>query len=188
MAKRKTASDDNTAFNMLKIGGVIILIILIGITFIPRFINSSNPTDEISEAQIALDKQAQEDQASKEIENKAIVEKLSRMQERDRMEYYVSHFITNCEKGRYDLAYETLGTEFKNNYFATEIEFENYAKSKFPSMADVSFTNIERNNNVYVLWVTITDAINGTKDSGIEYNFVVEEKDINDIQLAFSVK
>ena len=114
--------------------------------------------------------------------------KLVNMKERDRMEYYVSHFITNCEKGRYDLAYETLGTEFKNNYFATEIEFENYAKSKFPSMADVSFTNIERNNNVYVLWVTITDAINGTKDSGIEYNFVVEEKDINDIQLAFSVK
>ena len=114
--------------------------------------------------------------------------KLLNMNERDRMEYYVSHFITNCEKKRYDLAYETLGSEFKNNYFASQADFEEYAKQKFPSMADVAFTNIERNNNIYVLWVTITDAINGTKDSGVEYHFVIEEKDINDINLAFSVK
>ena len=55
-------------------------------------------------------------------------------------------------------------------------------------MADLDFTNIERNGNTYVMWVTITDVLNGKRDSGIAYNFVIEEIDINDINMAFSVK
>ncbi len=81
-----------------------------------------------------------------------------------------------------------LGEEFKTNYFQTQEAFEKYAKEKFPSMADLDFTNIERNGNTYVMWVTITDVLNGKRDSGIEYNFVIEENDINNIKMAFSVK
>ena len=99
--------------------------------------------------------------------------KLANMGERDRMEYYIAHFINCCENKRYDLAYELLSDG---------------AKQHFPSMADLNFDNIQREGNTYIMWVIITDPINGTKDSGIEYNFVIEEKDLNDINLAFSVK
>ena len=114
--------------------------------------------------------------------------KLLNMGERDRMEYYIAHFINCCERKKYSLAYEMLGEDFKTGYFQTEEAFEKYAKEKFPSMANLDFTNIERNGNTYVMWVTITDVLNGKRDSGIEYNFVIEENDINNIKMAFSVK
>lgn len=114
--------------------------------------------------------------------------KLANMGERDRMEYYISHFINCCENKRYDLAYELLSDGFKENYFGTQAEFEEYAKEKFPSMADLDFNNIQREGNTYIMWVKITDPINGTKNSGVEYNFVIEELDLNNINLAFSVK
>lgn len=185
MAKRKNASDDNTAFNMLKIGGVIILIVLIGITFIPRFMNSSNPTDEISEAQIALDKQAQEDQASKEIENKAIVEKLSRMQERDRMEYYVSSFIRKIENKDYSSAYALLYDDFKQNYFPTEAEFESYCRKTFPKMIALTHDNIERSGDVYVMFTTLKDTISNSE--GREIKFIIQESNLNEFVISFSV-
>ena len=74
------------------------------------------------------------------------------------------------------------------HFIGTQAEFEEYAKEKFPSMADLDFNNIQREGNTYIMWVKITDPINGTKNSGVEYNFVIEELDLNNINLAFSVK
>ena len=55
-------------------------------------------------------------------------------------------------------------------------------------MASLDFTNIERNGDTYVLWVTITDVINGSKnDAGKEMNFVVRENEVNNIDLSFNV-
>ena len=115
-------------------------------------------------------------------------EKLMAMGERDRMEYYVSNFITLVERKKYEEAYNLLYDDFKKNYFPTAGQFQSYAEKNFPSMASLDFTNIERNGDTYVLWLTITDVINGSKnDAGKEINFVVRENDVNDIDLSFSV-
>ena len=42
--------------------------------------------------------------------------KLANMGERDRMEYYIAHFINCCENKRYDLAYELLSDGFKGRF------------------------------------------------------------------------
>jgi competence protein ComGC len=124
-----------------------------------------------------------------EVSNDVMTEKLLSMGERDRMEYYVSNFINLVEKKEYEKAYDLLYDEFKNNYFPTAGQFQTYAKKYFPSMASLDFTNIERNGDVYVLWVTITDPINGKKsEEGKEYNFVIRENNVNDIDLSFSVE
>jgi hypothetical protein len=185
MAKRKSTNDDNLAYNMLKIGGFLILVILIGVTLIPRLTNSTRPTDEISEAQIALDKQAQEDEASREIENKAIVEKLSGMQERDRMEYYVSSFVRKIENKDYDSAYSLLYDEFKQTYFPTQAEFENYCRQTFPKMIALTHDNIERSGDVYVMFVTLKDTISNSE--GREMKFIIQEKNLNEFVISFSV-
>jgi hypothetical protein len=118
-----------------------------------------------------------------------MTEKLLSMGERDRMEYYVSNFINLVEKKEYEKAYDLLYEDFKNNYFPTAGQFQTYAQKYFPTMASLDFTNIERNGNMYVLWVTITDPINGKKsDAGKEYNFVIRENSVNDIDLSFSVE
>ena len=33
--------------------------------------------------------------------------------------------------------------------------------------------NFERNGEIYVLWITIADAINGSKESAKQINFVI---------------
>ena len=112
---------------------------------------------------------------------------LSKKNERERMEVYVSKFIEAIETKKYEDAYDMLYSEFKTNYFPTLESFEKHVKTKFPSYISLEHTNIERNGEIYVLWVTMSDIL-GSSDSAIEMNFVVRENDLNDFDLSFSVK
>ena len=116
------------------------------------------------------------------------LEKIKKMTERNRIEYYVKEFISYLTDEEYEEAYDLLNEDFRKDYFPTESDFRKYINGIFTKMVDVNFTNFERNGDIYVCWVTITDAINGTKDSGIEFNFVVQENDYNDFELSFSKK
>ena len=124
-----------------------------------------------------------------EVEKTIMTEKLSNMKERDRMEYYITTFLNYAEDGNYSKAYNMLYENFKAKYFPTDLKFEEYAKTHFISMEDKEFTNIERQDNTYYMWVTIKDVLNGKKDDpGVEYTFVIRENSLNDIDLSFSVK
>ena len=111
---------------------------------------------------------------------------LAGMGERDRMEFYVSKFISAVENKSYEEAYEMLYEDFRANYLTTLLKFDKYAKKKFPSMFSLEHTNFERNGDIYVLWVTMTNPL-GSKDSGIEMNFIVKENALNDFVMSFSV-
>lgn len=111
---------------------------------------------------------------------------LSTLGERDRMEFYVSKFIEAVENKSYEEAYNMLYDDFKKNYFPTLASFEEYAKTKFPSMFSIEHTNFERNGEIYVLFVTLSNPL-GSKGSGIEMNFVVKENALNDFVMSFSV-
>lgn len=112
--------------------------------------------------------------------------KLSEMNERSRMEYYVSEFISAIEAENYEAAYQMLYSDFKDKYFPSISDFESYAKGKFPSMISLDYTNIERNGDIYVMWVTVANPLAG-KNSGSEMNFVLQEYGLNDFALSFSV-
>lgn len=117
------------------------------------------------------------------------LEKIQNMSERNRIEYYAKTFLNYIETNEYSKAYSLLNIDFRKNYFSSsEKEFEEYCKNTFPQMMDIQFTNFERNGDVYVIWITITDVINGTKDSGREFNIVVKENNYNDFELSFSKK
>ena len=184
MAKTRNTSDEKV-FNMLKVGGAIIVVIILAITIIPRLNNSSKQPDEISEVQISIDQQAQMEKESKEIENEVIVEKLSKMGERDRMEYYISSFIRKIENKNYEGAYALLYDDFKTNYFPTQAEFEAYCKKTFPKMITLTHTNIERSGDVYVMFVTLGDSISTSE--GREIKFIIQEKELNNFVISFSV-
>lgn len=111
---------------------------------------------------------------------------LSGLGERDRMEYYVSTFMTAIENGNYENAYGMLYDDFKTNYFSTLESFQTYAQTKFPKMVSLNHTNIERIGDIYVLWVELSSSLS-SKDSAIEMKFVVKENDLNDFVLSFSV-
>ena len=108
------------------------------------------------------------------------------MTERNRIEYYITKFINYAMDGEYEKAYDLLNKDYRKTYFPTENDFKEYAQTTFTKMVNVEYTNFERNGEIYVSWLTLTDAINGKKDDGKEFNFVVEEKDFNDFELSFS--
>ena len=116
-----------------------------------------------------------------------IINELANMEERDRMEWYVSKFVKSIEDSRYDEAYDVLNEEFKTKYFKTLEDFEEYSKKHFPKMMSLEHTNIERIGNQYVLWVNLYNSLKG-KDSSIEMNFVIRESELNKYEISFSVQ
>ena len=48
-------------------------------------------------------------------------------------------------------------------------------------------TNLERNGEIYVAWVTVYDLMK-SKSEGIELNFVIKENELNDFELSFSAE
>lgn len=176
--KRKQKKVNNTAVMLFTIVVVCILIIIA----ISNLFTSKKNVEYVGNVQvdsgvnvnIAIDEEASE------------TERLQNMTERARIEYYVTKFINYIEAEDYDSAYSLLNSTYKKNYFATKASFETYMKTNFSKMMDIDYTNFERSGDVYVIWVTVTDAINGGPDSGKEINFVVKENDFDDFELSFS--
>lgn len=124
---------------------------------------------------------------SQKNEDEKIINTLKKMKERDRMEYYFSVFLDYIESNEYEKAYELLYSEFKENYFPTLDSFSQYIQNTFSEMSDIEHENIERNGDVYVLWICITDTINGSPNDKKEMNVVIKENDYNDFVMSFSV-
>lgn len=164
--------------NKLIVFGVVVVITL-GI-----FAIATRPKEEV----INYDELSEDEIGTVIGENIEQIEKneLSTLGERDRMEFYVSKFIEAVENKSYEEAYNMLYDDFKENYFPTLASFEEYAKTKFPSMFSIEHTNFERNGEIYVLFVTLSNPL-GSKDSGIEMNFVVKENALNDFVMSFTV-
>lgn len=161
--------------------GIVIVIILAIVAFY-KILNSNKNNYDYSK----MTKEEKYEAVEQEIE-KSTLRKLSKMNERERMEYYVSEFMTDIENKDYEAAYEKLYSEFKTKFFPTLDSFEEYATKKFPKLCSMNYNNIERNGDVYVLWIKMNDLF-GSKDSSVDMNFVIRENNLNDFEMSFSVK
>lgn len=168
---RKKKSNMSTIIAVASV--VVVIAIIISISR-PKTVDYKDMTEE--ELQIAV---------QNKIDNMKVNE-LASKGERERMEHYVKSFISAVEEKKYEDAYNMLYDDFKKNYFPTLSDFEKYAKSTFPSLCNIEYTNIERNGDVYVLWITLSDSL-ASKDSAIEMNFVVQENGLNDFVISFTV-
>lgn len=114
------------------------------------------------------------------------LEKLKNMKERERMEYYFSKFISYIKEEDYSKAYDLLYPEFKEKYFKTQEDFNNYVRKTYPKSVGFSYNDIQRQGYIYVL---IIDIIDPTKKAGTEKSqrIVIQENDFNDFVLSFQV-
>lgn len=164
--------------NKFIIFGLVVVIVLGIIAF------STKPKKEI----INYDELSQEEFQNVVKENVDTIElnRLNNMGERDRMEYYVSKFVTSIGNKSYEYAYSLLYDEYKENFFPTLEKFEEYVKTKLPSRLAIEYNNIERIGEIYVLWVTLENPV-GTEETEVEMNFIVKENALNDFVMSFSV-
>lgn len=180
MSKRKKKT-------MANLKSLIVILVIFIVFYIILNNNKNNNQEESSPVENEINVVIRAEEIIKN-ENEEELNKLKNMKERNRIEYYVSSFINNVEEENFKEAYAVLNNDFKKNYFSSMEEFEEYAQKKFTKMMDIEYVNFERNGKIYVIWLTMTDMINGSKGSGEEMNFVVKENDFNDFELSFSVK
>ncbi|MBR3613760.1 MAG: hypothetical protein IKL55_01085 [Clostridia bacterium] len=164
--------------NKFVIAGLGIIAVLLVIVLNLKIQNKEPDYENMSEDEIDI--------AIEEKVEDVRLKNLAKLEEGDRIQHYASDFMEKVDLGKFEEAYNLLYEEFKNNYFPTLASFEEYAKNKFPTTMTLEHTNIERNGDIYVIWTTMYDLMKG-KDAGIEMNFVVQEKGLNDFVLSFSV-
>ena len=92
-------------------------------------------------------------------------------------------------------AYNVLAEDFKQNYYSSEEEFEEFVKQNMFRYNEIHFENIEKEGNVYACEVTFTDLSNGnyediSKENINEYKwtFIVELNGAENFKLSFSIE
>lgn len=125
---------------------------------------------------------------------KAVMSRLENMGEQQRMQYYYGMFLRNIKSGNYEDAYDVLYDEYKKNYFPTLETFKKYMDLRYTSNMTAQYTNMERNGDIYVLWVTLADlSKKEVFPDGIEgydtfsINVVIQEYGFNDYKMSFSI-
>jgi len=111
---------------------------------------------------------------------------LSKDSEQERMQYYCAEFFRLIDREQYEEAYALLYDDYKENYFPTLNHFKRYFKDYFPSEFGLSYTNMERLGDIYVLNVSVRDTVNGSYGKNFEMYVVLQENGLNDYRLSFS--
>ena len=97
------------------------------------------------------------------IELPEFTEKYNSANENQKVALNIDKFMTAINAKDYKYAYNCLAGSFKNNYFKTEAEFENYAKANFYESNTVAYNTFETQGDLYTYSVTITDTKTANK-------------------------
>ncbi len=88
-------------------------------------------------------------------------EKYSSSTEQQKVALNIDKFMQAINAKDYKYAYGCLADSFKNNYFKTQEEFENYAKENFYASNTVEYNEFDTQGDVYTYSVILTDKETG---------------------------
>ena len=114
------------------------------------------------------------------------VEEYERASDEDKVLMNIQRFFDAIEDGDYRYAYNKLDETFKTNNFATLEEFENYAKTNFFKQNTLSAGKAEKQGNVYLYNVTISDT-SGESNQAKTTSFVMQLKEGTDFVMSFGI-
>lgn len=171
----------NNSNNKTRIKIIIAIVILLILLIVLMVMMQDNKTADVSK--IGTE---QADKQLKEQKDLQIKADLSKESEQQRMQSYCAEFFQLIDREQYEQAYELLYEEYKENYFPTLNHFKKYFKDYFPSEFGLSYTNIERLGDIYVLNVGVKDTVNGSYGKNFELYVVLKENALNDYRLSFS--
>lgn len=90
-------------------------------------------------------------------------EKYNSADENQKVALNIDKFFKAINAKDYKYAYNCLAGSFKNNYFKTQAEFENYAKANFYENNAVTYNSFEKQGDLCIYSVTITDTKTNNK-------------------------
>ena len=112
------------------------------------------------------------------------------MEEPERIKYYFNKYIDCLESGDYETAYNMLDQKFKNNYFQTLDSFTTYVSNKYSPIISVTYDDLTRMGNYYILDVTFLDLFSSTDDNmvGNSQKFIFYETDYDVYTMSFQAE
>ena len=177
----KNKNVNNKFFRVMILILIIVLVLLFIVNLILRNTLQEQQEENVVDTNTVTAEEIEQNAKDRELEG------LINADERTRIQQYCGTFIRHIENGEYDKAYDLLYPDFRNNYFKTLEDFTKYVQEKFPSdLILVSYDNIERQGQYYILFTTITSQLQ--PDYSMEQRFFFVENDFNDFKVSFEVK
>lgn len=134
----------------------------------------------------ATENNVQEDIYENQSIESIVNNKISSMEDDNRIKSYYGKFIRYIENKDYETAYNCLNDTFKATYFPTLEEFSEYIAKKYPkNKIVVEYNTVERKGEVFVLGVTIDD-MTDTNFQKFSESVVIREISANNFSLSFS--
>lgn len=97
----------------------------------------------------------------------------------------IQRFFEAINQADYSYAYSKLDETYKANNFKTVQEFEAYVKQNFYAQNKLSAGNPEKQNDIYLYTITISDA-SGKTEGNIIKTFVMQLKEGTDFVMSFN--
>ena len=162
---------------------LIALIAIILIIIVNNIIKKSKRSKEIDTSDLAtLTPQTTFQTKETEID-KNISKKTIKSDERRRMQIYFGQYMRLIDTKQYEKAYSKLNLEFKQ---ADINKFIEYCKKTYPSTSSIEYDTINRNGDMYILTVNITDSFN-TNFKTLTQRIVVKEISNNNYEISFQL-
>lgn len=123
---------------------------------------------------------------SEEELDKARDEVVSTKNETSRIKTYLGQYFSYIEGKDYQKAYDVLFDNFKNNYFTSLEQFEQYIEYKYPKNIVLNYTKVDRQGNIFIITVEIINGLDITNK--FEQRFVIQENELNNFNISFQVE
>ena len=99
----------------------------------------------------------------------------------------IDKFFQMINAKDYKAAYSVLNDEFKNNYFKTEKDFENYMKQKVFLYNDVEYVKYQDEiSSIYKYDVTIKNRLDNSQE--FDFSIIMQLKEGTDFVMSFSIE
>lgn len=177
---------------------ILITLVLLVIYLKEYAINAKIENEAIINTKSETQQTGQQENQTTQVEiqrtDEDIIKYLSGLDERSRMEYYCGEYLKHIKYKEYEEAYKLLYSEFKENYFPTLEEYEEYVKEYYPKFFAVQYDDIDRQGDIYIIRLKIVDATNSSKNGNNAENnedniqrIVIRENGFNDFVMSFQV-
>lgn len=121
------------------------------------------------------------------IKTPEFIDKYNSSNVEDRVITDIGIFIRMINAKDYENAYAVLSEGFKNNYFKTEKDFENYAKQNFFDYNILSLNNFDNEGDIYMYDMTLKESVS-TVANKIEKKVILKLGEGTNFQISFNVE
>ncbi len=119
------------------------------------------------------------------VDQPEFIEKYEKMTENQKVQANIQKVFDAINLGDYEYMYNKLDQTFKNTYFKTQTEFENYIKKNFFSNNSIGYRDYQKNEEIYLYNIQIS---NKQGVGTIQKKVVMQLKEGTDFVMSFNVE